>query len=330
MTIIEIAKKLGVSASTVSRALNNSYEISEKTRQRINAFVKEVNFHRNPQAASLKRGAAKTIAVIVPDISNYFFTLALNAIEDIANDNKFHVLIYQTHDNHDKEVEILNELYNGRVDGIIISVAYSINKDFTHIKNLSNLIPVVFFDRVIDNANIPSITGNDYESGYKATEHLIKKKCRSIVFIGISQQLSVTSARLKGYTDALTNYALPVQKENILLCKNEAVAEREITNALLQLSPDGIFSTVERYTLLLYSQCHKLNISIPDQIKIISYFNSPIAALLSPPLSSIEHPASAIGKAAAESLFLKLKKKKNFEESSKVFDCAFYFRKSSL
>ncbi|GAB2816126.1 LacI family DNA-binding transcriptional regulator [Ferruginibacter profundus] len=330
MTIIEIAKKLGVSPSTVSRALNNSHQISKTTRNKVNEFVKEINFHRNPQATSLKRGSTKTIAVIIPEISNHFFTLALNAIEEIANRNKFHVLIYQTHENHDREVEIINELYNGRVDGVLISVAGSIDKDFSHIENLSNFIPVVFFDRVITKEGIPAITCNDYESGLKATEHLVKKGCSNIAFIGITDQISVTSARLAGYTEALKNNGLPVKKENILFCSNEKEAEEKIKNALVQIKPDGIFSTVERYTLLLYRLCNELKIAIPGNLKIISFFNSPTAALLAPPLSSIIHPATQMGAAAVEFLLQKLKHKKDDTEKNIIFDCTFHFRESSI
>jgi len=330
MTITEIAKKLGVSASTVSRALNNSHQISTATKNKVNQFVKEINFHRNPQATSLKGGLANTIAVIIPSISNHFFTLALNAIEEIANDNKFHVLIYQTHENHDREVEIINELYNGRVDGVIISVAGSSDKDFSHIENLSNFIPVVFFDRVINKPGIPAITCNDYESGFKATQHLIEKKCSTILFVGISKQISVTNARLAGYTDALKNNDVAIKKEHILLCKNEAAAYTTIKNALLNIKPHAVFSTVERYTLCLYAICNELHITIPEALRVISFFNSPTAALLSPPLSSITHPAAQMGKAAVEFLFQKIKKKKGSDEENVILDCAFHFRKSSM
>lgn len=329
MTIIEIAKKLGVSTSTVSRALNNSHQISKATKDKVDELVKEINFHRNPQATSLKRGATKTIAVIIPDISNYFFTLALNAIEEIANDNQFHVLIYQTHSNHDREVAIVNELLNGRVDGVIISVAGSLDKDFTHIENLSHFIPIVFFDRVLDQADVPAVTCNDYESGLKATAHLIEKGCSNITFIGISKQVSVTNARLAGYLEALQKNGIEAKDENILFCLDEAEAEAKLKNTLTVLKPDAVFSTVERYTLLLYTFCNELNIVIPKDLKVISFFNSPTAALLSPPLSSITHPASQMGKAAVEFLFQKIKKQKSFADKNIILDCSFQFRKSS-
>jgi LacI family transcriptional regulator len=329
MTIVEIAKQLGVSPSTVSRALNNSHQISEETKEKVNALVKSINFHRNPQASSLKCGATKTIAVIVPDVSNYFFTLALNAIEEIANNNKYHVLIYQTHESHDREVEIINELCNGRVDGVIISVAGSADKDFSHIENLKKLVPVVFFDRVIDKPEIPTITCNDYESGQEATKHLLENNCRNILFLGISKQLSVTNERLQGYLDAHAANGLMVNDNQILLCQNEAIATEAIKNALLNNQPDGVFSSVERYTLILYALCNELNIIIPDQLKVISFFNSTMAPLLAPPLSSISHPALQMGKAAVEFLFQKIKKKTVFQEKNIVLNCSFHYRKSS-
>lgn len=329
MTIVEIAKQLGVSPSTVSRALNNSHQISQETKEKVNALVKSINFHRNPQASSLKCGTTKTIAVIVPDVSNYFFTLALNAIEEIANNNKYHVLIYQTHESHDREVEIVHELCNGRVDGIIISVAGSADKDFSHIENLKKLVPVVFFDRVIDKPEIPTITCNDYESGLEATKHLLEKKCSKILFLGISKQLSVTNERLQGYLDAHVSYDLKADARQILLAENEAIATEAIKKALQNNKPDGVFSSVERYTLILYALCNELKIIIPDQLKVISFFNSTIAPLLAPPLSSISHPALKMGKAAAEFLFQKIKKKTIIQEKNIILNCSFHFRKSS-
>ncbi len=329
MTIVEIAKQLGVSPSTVSRALNNSHQISQKTKDKVHALVKSINFHRNPQASSLKCGATKTIAVIVPDVSNYFFTLALNAIEEIANDNKYHVLIYQTHESHAREVEIINELCNGRVDGVIISVAGSAAKDFSHIEILKKLVPVVFFDRVIDKPEIPTITCNDYESGRGATKHLLEKNCSNILFLGISKQLSVTNERLRGYLDAHGAYGIKVDAKQILLCENEAIATEAIKKALQKNKPDGVFSSVERYTMILYAMCNELKIIMPDQLKVISFFNSTMAPLLAPPLSSISHPALQMGKAAVAFLFQRIKKKTVLQENNVVLNCSFHFRKSS-
>jgi LacI family transcriptional regulator len=330
MTIVEIAKKLGVSPSTVSRALNNSHEISAATRNRINEFVKEINFHRNYQATGLRRGASKTIAVVIPDIANYFFSLALDAIEDIANSHNYHVLIYQTHENHSKEVKIINELQNGRVDGVIISAAGCSDMDFTHIENLNNHIPVVFFDRVNKKPGIPTITCNDFQSGFAATRHLVEKKCKRILFVGLSEQISVTNARLAGYTAALKDKGIELKKEHILLCKNEAEAYKEIKNALINIKPDAIFSTVERYTLCIYSLCNELRIKMPEHLKLISFFNSPTAPLLSPPLSSIAHPAAEMGEAAIDFLFQKIHNKKRIKTDDLVLECLFHIRKSSF
>jgi LacI family transcriptional regulator len=330
MTIIEIAKKLGVSASTVSRALNNSHEISAATRNRVNELVKEINFHRNYQATGLKRGASKTIAVVIPDISNYFFSLALDAIEDIANSHNYHVLIYQTHENHSKEVKIINELQNGRVDGVIISATGSSDMDFSHIENLNTHIPVVFFDRVNKKPGIPTITCNDFQSGFAATRHLVEKNCKRILFVGLSEQISVTNTRLAGYTAALNNNGIEPKKEHILLCNNEEEAYKEIKNALIHIRPDAIFSTVERYTLSIYRLCNELQIKMPEDLKVISFFNSPTAPFLSPPLSSITHPAAQMGEAAVDFLFQKMQNKKGINGEDVVLDCSFHIRKSSI
>jgi LacI family transcriptional regulator len=329
MTIIKIAQELGVSPSTVSRAMNNSHQISDKTKEKVNAFLRKIDFHPNPQASSLKRGTTKTIAVIIPDISNYFFTSVLNAIEELAHEKKFHILIYQTQENHLKEVYIVNELLKGRVDGVIISVTKSFTKDNTHLIRLNKLMPVVLFDRILDQPEFSTITCNDYESGFKATNHLIKGGCTNIFFLGLSDEISVTSARLAGYKSALNSNNFQCKDENILLCSNEQDANYKIRNALIKLRPDAIFSTVERYTVLLYALCHELEIVISKEIKIISFFNSPTAALMHPPLSTITHPASEMGKAAIGKLFQKINNRTYGFQRNSNHNCRIKIRKSS-
>ena len=162
MNLKELAKELNLSISSVSRALRDSKEISPSTKKLVLAKAKELNYHANPFASNLRRQKSKTIAVVIPEIANNFFSLAINGAESYAQKKGYHVLIYQTHDDLQQEMSISKHLQNGRVDGILISLS-SQTANTDHLRDIKNKgIPLVFFDRVAEDINAPKITTNDY------------------------------------------------------------------------------------------------------------------------------------------------------------------------
>ena len=306
----KLAKLLNLSPSTISKALRDSFDISKETKARVIALADELNYQPNPHASSLRRHRSKIIAVVIPEIANNFFTLAVNGIESIAQEKGYHVLIYITHEAVDKEVAFTKLLHNGRVDGLLISLS-STTKDYNHLTELQKTgLPIVFFDRVCEQLNTACITTDDYESSYKATKHLIEKGCTKIAHLMFSESTSIGNKRLKGYLTALKDNGLAVDEKLIVHCTNNDEQDYKLLEELFKSKkPDGVFASVERFAILSYDVCKHLKLSIPEDIKIIGFSNLHAAAFLDPPLSTIKQPAFDIGKEAASILFQALDKK---------------------
>jgi LacI family transcriptional regulator len=327
----QIAKELGVSVSTVSRALSDSYEISEELKKKINDYAEKIKYQPNPHARSLRSSTTKNIAVLVPDISNYFFSLSLKGIESVVHEKGYNLMIYQTNDNLAIEEQIFRYLENGLVAGVLSAVASNKKGYVEHVTRLNNLIPIIFFDRSIKEMSIPHVTCNDYESGFTATVHLIEKGCKNILFIGIDESVSVTSDRLKGYMNALKAKGIEVIESNILLSESVDDMGLKIKKRFAEINKaDGVFSSVERYTMQLYKVCNELNITIPGQLKIISFSNNPFVTLMNPPLSVVIPPAYEMGKEAANLLFQLLQKKKELTCENKIMQCTLSYSRSSV
>ena len=305
MNLKELAKELNLSISSVSRALRDSKEISASTKKIVLAKAKELNYHANPFASNLRRQESKTIAVVIPEIANNFFSLAINGAESYAQKKDYHVLIYQTHDDLQQEISTLKHLQNGRVDGILISLS-SQTANTDHLKDIKNKgIPMVFFDRVAENINAPKITTNDYESGFKATEHLIENGCKKIAFLSISNKLSIVNKRMNGYLDAAKKHGIASDNKQIINCDTDKEGNTILIKKLLQRPdrPDAILACVEELAVSSYVICRELKLNIPRDIKIISFSNLQTADLLNPSLTTITQPAYEIGKEAASVLF---------------------------
>lgn len=311
MNLKQLAKELNLSFSTVSKALRDSHEISVDTKNRVLAKAKELNYQVNPLASSFRKQKTKTIAVVIPEVVNDFFGPVINGIESIAQEKGYHVLIYLTHEDVQKEVEITKLLQNGRVDGIMMSISEQ-TSDTMHLQALREKeIPLVFFDRIVDNLDAPKITTDDYNCGIKATEHLIENGCKRIAFLSISQNLSISNKRLNGYLEALKRNEIPQDDSLILSCDRDDTKNSDLIRKLLKRKnrPDGLFASVEKLAVTTYEICDELRLDIPNDIKIITFSNSYMAKLLNPSLSTITQPAYEIGREAASILFKMVEKK---------------------
>lgn len=305
-----LAEELNVSVSTVSRALRDSHEINSQTKQRVLSLAAKLNYQPNPNASSLRKQKSSTIAVVVPEIANNFFSLAINGIEEIASLNGYHVLIYLTHDDYHKEVSILSHLANGRVDGILMSLS-SDTHDHSHLEELiSKEIPIVFFDRVCEGISAAKVTNDDYESGFIATEHLLKQGCTQIAYLSVSRHLSISKHRMQGYLDALKAYSAPQDPSWIVYCSNHQNEDIQLVKNLLSQAnpPSGIFASVEKLALITYNVCNELSLQIPHQVKVVGFSNLESANLLNPSLTVIRQDAFHIGKSASSILFKALKR----------------------
>ena len=327
-----LAEQLQLSIATVSRALRDSHEVSEATKVRVRALAMALHYEPNAYASSLRRNISKTIGVVIPKVANHFFALAINGIEEAARQAGYHVLIYLTHDDYEREVSIVQHLKGGRVDGLLMSVA-SGTEDFAHIKSLKDAnIPIVFFDRVCAEINTAKVTTNDYESGYQATEHLIQAGCQRIVHLLISNNLSIGQFRHQGYLDALAAHGRAPDPDLVMNGVMDNDQNMALIRELLLRRPDidGIFASVERLAISAYRVCHELGRRIPADIKVIGFSNLESASLLDPPLSTITQPAYDIGREAAKILLRAVEKKKAvLPDQSVVLESTLFARRST-
>jgi len=311
MNLKKLSEALGLSISSVSKALRDSYEISPATKQRVLDMAEKLNYHPNPFASSLRRKKSITIAVVIPEIANNYFALAIDGIQLIASQKGYHVLTYLTHEDVKMEESTIKHLQGGRVDGVLISLC----GNSTSANQLAALketgVPIVFFDRVPEMMGSPTVTTDDHESGFIATEQLIKAGCKKIAYLCVSGFLSTTQNRMNGYLAALKKYNIPLDPKMIIQCSNDDATNVQIIKKALKLKgrPDGILSSVEKLAISTYYACEEIKLKIPDQLKIISFSCLRTASLFSPSLTTITPPAFEIGKEAADLLFRMIEKK---------------------
>ncbi len=333
INIVKLAEELNLSKSTVSRAFKEGSDINPKTREKILAKARELNYMPNHHASNLRNQKSKTIAVIVPEIANNFFSKAINGIERIAKGKGYHVLIYLTDDDFQKEVSFIRNLSNGRVDGIIMSVSGE-DQDHSYLQVLKRRnIPLVFFDRIYEDIETARVTTNDYQSSFEATEHLIASGSKKIAYLVVNKNLSIGKTRMQGYIDALEKHNIPFDNNLVVDCSNELAKNKVILTRLFQtIRPDGIFASVERLAIASYYVCHELNISIPEDVRVIGFSSLEIAPLLNPSLSTITQPAYNMGIEVAMLLFKILENKESeleFINEHLVLNSELIQRKSS-
>jgi LacI family transcriptional regulator len=308
--IKDLAKQLNLSVATISKALKDSHEISPETKQKVLTLAKKLNYTPNPYASSLRKRSSKTIAVVLPEVADSFFSLAINGIESVAHDKGYHVLIYLTHENFEREEAILKEFQSGRVDGILMSVS-SETSNSDHIKEvISAGMPLVFFDRVCEDVETAKIVTDDFESSYNATSHLIQAGCKRIAYLSTSSLLSINNKRKEGYKKALLDNGMKSGANDTIWCTGDNEGNYKIIRDLLKRNnrPDGLIASVEKLTTPVYLACNDLHLSIPGDIKFISFTNLHAALILTPTLTTVTQPAFEMGKAAATVLFKSLEK----------------------
>jgi LacI family transcriptional regulator len=315
ISLKELAAELKLAPSTVSRALNDSYEISEATKKRVISMAEKLNYHANPFARSLRENKSKTIAVIIPERINSFFAQVMDGIEEIAQEHGYHLLIYNTHEDIERERKIVNLLLNGRADAIVMSVT-SQTSDISHVQKLHDSgLPVIFFDRIRTEIPTTKFITNDYESAYEGTKHLIKQGCKRIAFFTLGRDLSISQARRRGYNDAIKSEGLEEDPAMTLYCSHDEEENVKLIEEMLLSSqcPDGILASVEKLAFATYHAVKRTKLKIPSDLKLISFSNSSISGLLNPSLSSITQPALSIGNECAKLLIKKLTKPKHYE-----------------
>jgi len=304
INIKKLAEVLNLSKSTVSRAFRDNSDIKPDTKERILAKARELNYQPNHYASNLREQKSRTIAIIVPELANNYFSQAIHGIERIARKHNYHILIYVTDDDYQKEMDFIRHLHNGRADGIIMSASGEAN-NHSYLNRLGGKrLPLVFFDRVYEDIDVPRVITNDYDSSFKATEHLINQGCRKIAYLVVNKNLSIGKTRMQGYIDALEKYGFTFDEKYVIDCTNSYEENNVIIRrALAALKPDGIFASVERLAFATYYACFEMKLVIPDDVKVIGFSSLEIAPLLNPSLTTVTQPATEIGGQAAQILF---------------------------
>lgn len=316
-TLKELAKLLNISVSTVSKALNDSHEISETTKRRVNELAEKVNYKPNRIAQQLKTNKTKTIGVILPKVTNPFFAEVLHGIETTATNKDYDIIVCLSNESFEKEKRSLELLSNGSVDGFIIAVARDtqVKEQSEHIKSaIANKIPVLMFDRVINEITCNKVIVDDFKSVYETTEFLINKENRkNILLVSNVEELSVGKLRIKGYQKAIEKAELQPQ---ILKLANVDDVDESIYNYLKgNTGIDAIISIDHITGIIAINMAKKLGRNIPDDLSVIGFGYEHTHLLASPKISIIHQKAFEIGRVAVNLLVEQLNDEEHQEKT---------------
>jgi DNA-binding LacI/PurR family transcriptional regulator len=309
VTIKDIAKLLGISKSTVSRALSEHSDVNAETRKKILEVAQQMNYQPNTIALNLKQQRTNTIGVMIPETMNRFFSKATAGIQRIANLAGYNIIICQSDESLLAEKNNLRSLIAARVDGILISVSEETASTDHFDALLQKKTPVVFFDRIVESLNTSNVITDNYEIALEGTEHLIEQGCKRIAWVSGPKHLYNSKYRLKGYVDALAKHNIRVDEQYIISSHFKGGNVEEYTNYLLNLPnpPDGIFAINDYAAIEMIHLIKKRGLQVPKDIAILGFNNERIGKFIEPALSTIDLSAYDLGAAAAEILIDQIK-----------------------
>ncbi|MGQ1946090.1 LacI family DNA-binding transcriptional regulator [Geofilum sp. OHC36d9] len=307
ITIKDIAKILGISASTVSRALKDHPDISEETRNLVKVFAEKVNYRPNALALSLRKQKTNTLGLIIPEIVHHFFSSVISGMEDVAYGEGYHVMICQSNENYLREVTNIQALMDLRVDGLLVSMSKT-TKDFTHFRNvIDDGTPIVFFDRICDQIESDRVIFDDFEGARIATTHLIDTGAKNILHLSASRHLLIGKNRYLGYCQALRNNNIEVNEDLVLKCdtREEVYSMRQ---HILALAPhiDGLFAVNDSTAIAAMQILQENGFKVPEQISVVGFGDGPNATITTPTLTTVEQKGYEMGREAVRLLIQRL------------------------
>lgn len=303
-TINDLAKRLNLSASTVSRALRNHPDISTTTKDKVQAMAVDTNYQPNLIAQSLQNKRSNNIGVIVPEIRNTFFSTVISGIEEVAYQAGYTIMVCQSGDTYQREVINTRALAANRVAGMLVSTSQE-TSDFTHLNTVMKQgIPLVLFDRVIEEVDASKVIVDDHAGAYAATSHLIKRGYQRIAHLAGKTTAYVSRQRLAGYEAALLDHKMQVRQEYIVTGGFHEEDGQRGAETLLKLStrPDAIFAVNDPVALGAFLHIQDCGITIPDEMALVGFSNNPNTSLVRPRLTTVNQPAFEIGQSAARIL----------------------------
>lgn len=331
VTIKDIAQVLNLSASTVSRSLRGMPEIHPETRQAVLKLAQELDYQPNQLAKNLVKSRTKTIGVIVPTLSYYFFSSVLNSIEEAAMQAGYSVVVCQTNESYLREIAQIQNLLNSQVEGFIISLARDTN-DFDHINRLiRKQIPVVIFDRYAEEIETSKVIVDNKLAAFKATEHLIENGCQRLGCLAGPPHLLISNQRLAGFKEALQKYDLPYKERYVF--HSDFTQENTMMQALNMMSlpepPDGILTMSDRIAFSTMYALKQKGIRIPDDVALVSFNNEPTCIYLSPSLTSVNQAIQEMGAQVVRLLIKQLESEHTIPETV-VLNTQLMVRESSM
>ncbi len=330
VTLKQIAKELDVSISTVSKALRNSIEISEDTRQKVQAFAKLYNYRPNNIALSLKNRKTKTIGIIIPEIVHHFFSKVIRGIELVANQRGYNVIVGLSNESFDKEVINMQMLANGSIDGFILSISKETlqQQDYHHfMETINQGMPIVMFDRVVDNIPCDKVIVDDVEGAKKAVKKLISNGCKRIAIITTRDYVSVGRLRTQGYLEALEEYKINPRGSLILKIEDKLLSDEDLDKLEREIeilfksnkSIDGVFAVNELYAVTAIKVARKLGLEIPKSLQVVSFTDGVLSKHSTPSLTTVSQHGQKIGEKAAHLLIDRLELEDTNEEEDDEF-----------
>lgn len=327
ITLKQIARELDVSISTVSKALRNSIEISEDTREKVQAFAKLYNYRPNNIALSLKNRKTKTIGVIIPEIVHYFFSVVIRGIELVANKRGYNVIVGLSNESFDKEVINMQMLANGSIDGFILSISKETlqQQDYHHfIETISQGMPIVMFDRVVNEINCDKVIIDDMKGSKNAVNKLLSNGCKHVAIITTKDYVSVGRLRTQGYLQALEEHKMIADSNLILKVDDELLSEDHLDSLEKEIEElfkrnkkiDGVFAVNELYAIIAMKVARKFGLKIPDDIQFIGFTDGVLSKHATPSLTTVSQHGQEMGEKAADLLIDKLENEEedeNFE-----------------
>jgi len=312
----DLADELEISISTVSRALKNNPMISPELTRKIKELAASRNYIPNPLAMGLLRQQTKMIGVIVPDLVTHFYSSIISGIEEVAKENGYFIIIASSNELLEQEIESVNNLLKSRVEGLIVCISQETNT-FEHFEKLvQNEIPLVFFDRVTESLEVPSVTVNGIEAAKHVTCHFYENGCRRIAYISGPEHLNISKHRKEGYLQGVKECGLEFNPDLLVECnlnaKEATIATQKLLN--LQQIPDAIFGINDTIAFAAMKEIKKHKLCIPDDIALVGFTDEFHSTVDEPALTSVTHPTLQMGKEAARLFFECIEKGENFAE----------------
>ena len=307
-TIKDIARKLRISVSTVSRALRNLPDVNPGTKKSVQDLAKQLNYEPNYIAQSLINRKTRIIGVIVPVIASPVFSRILTGMNDAAQQHSYQLMICQSNENAELEASLIRQLASFKIDGLLISVSGQTKCEESFEILVRKEVPIVFFDRVLPNIDASKVIVNEFQSAFTAVEHLIKGGHRRIAHLSGPPHLSISIDRLNGYLAALKNHNIPVNEKLIITCQN---FEDDALPGIRKLFsrkpyPDGIFTINDSSAVTVIKYLNKKGIPIPEDVAVIGFNNDPICEVIEPSLTTIMLPCHEIGRIAVDLLIKRI------------------------